>query len=153
MSPERSIEIQGLLNSDIQMQLDQCIALPASEKEVESAMELSLRWAQRCKTAFGDQPDKALFGIVQGGDNMKMRERSAQALKEMGLKGYAIGGLAVGEPQNVMTAVLDVTCPILPEDKPRYLMGLVHLMIFYKVLLVVLICLIVLCRHVQGAMV
>ncbi|WP_375660081.1 MULTISPECIES: tRNA guanosine(34) transglycosylase Tgt [unclassified Bartonella] len=123
MSPERSIEIQGLLGADIQMQLDQCIALPATEKEMEEAMELSLRWALRCKTAFGDQPDKALFGIVQGGDNMKLRERSAQALKEMDLKGYAIGGLAVGEPQSVMTAVLDTTCPILPEDKPRYLMG------------------------------
>ncbi|MCZ2328161.1 tRNA guanosine(34) transglycosylase Tgt [Bartonella sp. F02] len=123
MSPERSIEIQSLLNSDIQMQLDQCIALPASEREIEAAMELSLRWAQRCKTAFGDQPDKAMFGIVQGGDNTKLREYSAQALKEMDLKGYAIGGLAVGEPQSVMTAILDITCPILPEDKPRYLMG------------------------------
>ncbi|WP_100693336.1 tRNA guanosine(34) transglycosylase Tgt [Bartonella sp. 1-1C] len=123
MSPERSIEIQGLLDSDIQMQLDQCIALPASEREIEAAMELSLRWAQRCKKVFGDQPEKAMFGIVQGGDNMKLRERSAQALKEMDLKGYAIGGLAVGEPQDVMTAVLDVTCSILPEDKPRYLMG------------------------------
>ncbi len=123
MSPERSIEIQGLLNADIQMQLDQCIALPASEKEIEAAMERSLRWAKRCKIAFGNQPEKALFGIVQGGDNIKLRERSAQALKEMDLKGYAIGGLAVGEPQNVMTTVLDATCPILPEDKPRYLMG------------------------------
>ncbi|WP_041583241.1 tRNA guanosine(34) transglycosylase Tgt [Bartonella australis] len=123
MSPERSIEIQGLLDSDIQMQLDQCIALPASEREMEMAMELSLSWAQRCKTAFGDQPNKAMFGIVQGGDNMKLRERSAQALKEMDLKGYAIGGLAVGEPQNIMINVLDVVCSILPEDKPRYLMG------------------------------
>ncbi|WP_336294657.1 tRNA guanosine(34) transglycosylase Tgt [Bartonella sp. CB169] len=123
MSPERSIEIQGLLNADIQMQLDQCIALPASEKEIEAAMELSLRWAQRCKVAFGDQPGKALFGIVQGGDNLKLRERSAQVLKEMDLRGYAIGGLAVGEPQHVMVAVLETTCLILPEDKPRYLMG------------------------------
>ncbi|ENN91831.1 queuine tRNA-ribosyltransferase [Bartonella schoenbuchensis m07a] len=123
MSPERSIEIQGLLDSDIQMQLDQCIALPASEKEIEAAMELSLRWAQRCKTAFGNQPDKAMFGIVQGGDNMKLRERSVQALKEMDLKGYAIGGLAVGESQDVMIAVLDATCSLLPENKPRHLMG------------------------------
>ncbi|OPB29739.1 tRNA-guanine transglycosylase [Bartonella sp. WD12.1] len=123
MSPERSIEIQGLLDSDIQMQLDQCIALPASEKKIEAAMELSLRWAQRCKTAFGNQPDKAMFGIVQGGDSMKLRERSVQALKEMDLKGYAIGGLAVGETQDVMMAVLDATCSILPENKPRYLMG------------------------------
>ncbi|MDD9329747.1 MAG: tRNA-guanine transglycosylase, partial [Bartonella sp.] len=96
MSPERSIKIQELLDSDIQMQLDQCIALPASEREIEAAMELSLRWAQRCKKVFGDQAEKAMFGIVQGGDNMKLRERSAQALKEMDLKGYAIGGLAVG---------------------------------------------------------
>ncbi|AQX19916.1 queuine tRNA-ribosyltransferase [Bartonella sp. WD16.2] len=117
MSPERSIEIQGLLDSDIQMQLDQCIALPASEKEIEAAMELSLRWAQRCKTAFGNQSDKAMFGIVQGGDNMKLRERSVQTLKEMDLKGYAIGGLAVGETQDVMMAVLDATCSILPENK------------------------------------
>ncbi|KEG19610.1 queuine tRNA-ribosyltransferase [Bartonella bacilliformis Ver097] len=123
MSPERSIEIQGLLDSDIQMQLDQCIALPAKEREIEAAMELSLRWAQRCKTAFGHQPEKAMFGIVQGGDNMKLRERSVLALKEMDLKGYAIGGLAVGEPQDVMITVLDATCPLLPEDKPRYLMG------------------------------
>ncbi|MHC5308109.1 tRNA guanosine(34) transglycosylase Tgt [Bartonella sp. LJL80] len=123
MSPERSIEIQGLLDSDIQMQLDQCVALPASEKEMEAAMELSLRWAERCKTAFGHQPGKAMFGIVQGGDNPRLRERSATALKEMGLKGYAVGGLAVGEPQHVMMAMLEATCPILPEDKPRYLMG------------------------------
>ncbi|AQS41553.1 MAG: Queuine tRNA-ribosyltransferase [Candidatus Tokpelaia hoelldobleri] len=123
MSPERSIEIQGLLDSDIQMQLDQCVALPASHKEMEKAMELSLRWAERCKTAFGVQAGKAMFGIVQGGDNEKLRERSAEALKTLDLKGYAIGGLAVGEPQEVMMAMLDVTCPLLPEDKPRYLMG------------------------------
>lgn len=123
MSPERSIEIQGLLDSDIQMQLDQCVALPASLKEMEQAMELSLRWAERCKSAFGDQPGKAMFGIVQGGDNEALRARSARALKAMDLKGYAVGGLAVGEPQEVMMAMLEVTCPILPADKPRYLMG------------------------------
>lgn len=123
MSPERSIEIQGLLDSDIQMQLDQCVALPATVNEIEAAMELSLRWAERCKVAFGDQAGKAMFGIVQGGDNVKLRERSALSLKEMDLKGYAIGGLAVGEPQEVMMAMLDVTCPLLPQDKPRYLMG------------------------------
>ena len=123
MTPERSIEIQCLLDSDIQMQLDQCVALPASFKEMEKAMELSLRWAERCKTAFGDQPGKAMFGIVQGGDNASLRERSAHALKDLDLKGYSIGGLAVGEPQNVMMDMLDVTCSILPEDKPRYLMG------------------------------
>ena len=123
LTPERSIEIQCLLDSDIQMQLDQCVALPASFKEMEKAMELSLRWAERCKTAFGDQPGKAMFGIVQGGDNASLRERSAHALKDLDLKGYSIGGLAVGEPQNVMMDMLDVTCSILPQDKPRYLMG------------------------------
>ncbi|MGQ2902750.1 MAG: tRNA guanosine(34) transglycosylase Tgt [Neoaquamicrobium sediminum] len=123
LTPERSIEIQGLLDSDIQMQLDECVALPASEKEIERGMELSLRWAERCKTAFGDQPARAMFGIVQGGDVPALRERSALALKGMDLKGYAVGGLAVGEPQDVMLDMLGVTCPLLPADKPRYLMG------------------------------
>ncbi len=123
MSPERSIEIQGLLDSDIQMQLDECTALPASFNVMQKAMELSLRWAERCKVAFGNQPGKAMFGIVQGGDNVQLREQSALALKAMDLKGYAVGGLAVGEPQNVMLDILDVTCPLLPHDKPRYLMG------------------------------
>jgi queuine tRNA-ribosyltransferase len=123
MTPERSIEIQGLLDSDIQMQLDECVALPAKPTEIERAMELSLRWAERCKTAFGEQSGKAMFGIVQGGDVAELRIRSAQALKAMDLKGYSIGGLAVGEPQAVMLDMLDVTCPELPEEKPRYLMG------------------------------
>ncbi|HWK15397.1 MAG TPA: tRNA guanosine(34) transglycosylase Tgt [Rhizobiaceae bacterium] len=123
MSPERSIEIQGLLDSDIQMQLDECVALPADRDEIERAMEMSLRWADRCKTAFGDQPGKAMFGIVQGGDVAPLRERSAQALTELDLKGYAVGGLAVGEPQAVMLEMLDVVCPLLPLEKPRYLMG------------------------------
>jgi queuine tRNA-ribosyltransferase len=92
-------------------------------KEIERAMELSLRWAERCKAAFGDQPGKAMFGIVQGGDNAALRVRSAQALSAMELKGYAVGGLAVGEPQAVMLEMLDITCPELPADKPRYLMG------------------------------
>ena len=123
LTPERSIEIQGLLDSDIQMQLDQCVALPASKDEMQRAMELSLRWAERCKLAFGDQPGKAMFGIVQGGDDADLRVQSATALRDLDLKGYSIGGLAVGEPQNVMMDMLDVTCAILPEDKPRYLMG------------------------------
>jgi queuine tRNA-ribosyltransferase len=123
MSPERSIEIQGLLDSDIQMQLDECTALPAKDKEIERAMELSLRWAERCKAAFGEQPGKAMFGIVQGGDNPQLREKSAQALAAMDLKGYAVGGLAVGEPQAVMLEMLEITCPELPAQKPRYLMG------------------------------
>jgi len=123
MSPERSIEIQGLLDSDIQMQLDELVGLPAAETEIERAMERSLRWAERCKTAFGDQPGKAMFGIVQGGDNIGMRLRSAEALAAMNLKGYAVGGLAVGEPQEVMLEILEATCPALPDNKPRYLMG------------------------------
>ena len=123
MSPERSIEIQGLLDSDIQMQLDECVALPSEPKDIERAMELSLRWAERCKVAFGDQPGKAMFGIVQGGDVAALRARSAEALAAMDLKGYAVGGLAVGEPQQVMLDMLDVTCPLLPAAKPRYLMG------------------------------
>ncbi|MDN2580281.1 tRNA guanosine(34) transglycosylase Tgt [Aquibium sp. ELW1220] len=123
MTPERSIEIQGLLDSDIQMQLDECVALPAEPAEIERAMELSLRWADRCKVAFGEQPGKAMFGIVQGGDIAALRERSASALKAMDLKGYAVGGLAVGEPQAVMLDMLDVACPVLPAEKPRYLMG------------------------------
>ncbi len=123
MTPERSIEIQGLLDSDIQMQLDECVALPAEESDIERAMELSLRWAERCKSAFGEQPGKAMFGIVQGGDRAVLRERSALALKAMDLKGYSIGGLAVGEPQAVMLEMLDATCPVLPVEKPRYLMG------------------------------
>ncbi|WP_343314211.1 tRNA guanosine(34) transglycosylase Tgt [Brucella sp. BE17] len=123
MTPERSIEIQGLLDSDIQMQLDECVALPSPESNTERAMELSLRWAERCKIAFGDQPGKAMFGIVQGGDVARLRERSAEALKSMDLKGYSVGGLAVGEPQAVMLEMLEVVCPILPSEKPRYLMG------------------------------
>jgi queuine tRNA-ribosyltransferase len=123
LTPERSIDIQGLLDSDIQMQLDECVALPAGASDIERAMELSLRWAERCKTAFGDQPGKAMFGIVQGGDIGKLRERSADALAALDLKGCAVGGLAVGEPQQVMLEMLEATCPRLPQDKPRYLMG------------------------------
>ncbi|SCB41023.1 tRNA guanosine(34) transglycosylase Tgt [Rhizobium multihospitium] len=123
MSPERSIEIQGLLDSDIQMQLDECVALPATPKDIERAMEMSLRWAERCKVAFGNQPGKAMFGIVQGGDVPELRVRSAQALSGMDLKGYAVGGLAVGEPQEVMLRMLEITLPELPTEKPRYLMG------------------------------
>jgi queuine tRNA-ribosyltransferase len=123
MSPERSIEIQGLLGSDIQMQLDECIALPAPADEMKRAMELSLRWAERCKAAFGEQPGKAMFGIVQGGDDPALRVESAKALTALDLKGYAVGGLAVGEPQAVMLDILAATCPELSAEKPRYLMG------------------------------
>jgi len=123
MSPERSIEIQGLLGSDIQMQLDECVRLPAERAEVEKAMRLSLRWAERCKVAFGEQPGKAMFGIVQGGDLPDLRAESARALVDLDLKGYAIGGLAVGEPQAVMFSMIEATEPHLPQGKPRYLMG------------------------------
>jgi queuine tRNA-ribosyltransferase len=123
LTPERSIEIQGLLDSDIQMQLDECVALPGTGPDIERAMELSLRWAERCKAAFGEQPGKAMFGIVQGGDVARLRERSASVLAGMELKGYAVGGLAVGEPQAVMLDMIDVVAPVLPADKPRYLMG------------------------------
>lgn len=123
MSPERSIEIQGLLGSDIQMQLDECVHLPAERAEIEKAMHLSLRWAERCRVAFGEQPGKALFGIVQGGDIPELRVESARALTDLDLKGYAIGGLAVGEPQAVMLAMIETVEPHLPSAKPRYLMG------------------------------
>jgi queuine tRNA-ribosyltransferase len=123
LTPERSIEIQTLLDSDIIMQLDECIALPAERKEIERAMELSLRWAQRSKDAFGHQPHRALFGIVQGGDDPELRSRSAAGLKSIGFDGYSVGGLAVGEPQEVMFRVLSEITPELPTDKPRYLMG------------------------------
>jgi queuine tRNA-ribosyltransferase len=123
LTPERSIEIQGLLGSDIQMQLDECVKLPCSDEEAERAMELSLRWAERSRAAFGQQPGKAMFGIVQGGAVERLRERSAKALVDLDLKGYSIGGLAVGEPQEVMLAMIDVVEPLLPQEKPRYLMG------------------------------
>jgi len=123
LTPERSIEIQTLLDSDIIMQLDECIPLPSEYKEMERAMELSLRWAERSKTAFGNQPARSLHGIVQGGDNAELRARSAQGLKSIGFSGYSIGGLAVGEPQETMFRVLGEITPELPTDKPRYLMG------------------------------
>ncbi len=123
LTPERAIEIQRLLGADISMQLDECIRLPAPEAEVERAMTLSLRWAERCKRAFGAQPGRALYGIVQGGVSPDLRRRSARELVGIGFDGYAIGGLAVGEPQEVMYRTLEVTVPELPADRPRYLMG------------------------------
>ncbi len=123
LTPERSIEIQTLLDSDIIMQLDECISLPAERKEMERAMELSLRWAQRSKDAFGTQPHRALFGINQGGDDAELRSRSASGLTSIGFDGYSVGGLAVGEPQETMFRVLGEITPELPTDKPRYLMG------------------------------
>ena len=125
LTPERSIEIQCLLGADIQMQLDECIALPATYAETERAMQLSLRWAERSKAAFAvhGRPGQALFGIVQGGIEPALRRRSAEALVAMDLHGYAVGGLAVGEGQAAMLGVLDETLPHLPAAKPRYLMG------------------------------
>ena len=123
LTPERSIEIQGLLGSDIQMQLDECVKLPCSDTEAERAMELSLRWAERSAIAFGEQPGKAMFGIVQGGAVEALRIRSAEALAAMNLKGYSIGGLAVGEPQDIMLRMIETVEPFLPKEKPRYLMG------------------------------
>ena len=123
LTPERSIEIQTLLDSDIIMQLDECIPLPSNRKEMERAMELSLRWAQRSKDAFGHQPHRALFGINQGGDDPELRSRSAAGLKAIGFNGYSVGGLAVGEPQETMFRVLSEITPELPTEKPRYLMG------------------------------
>ena len=123
LTPERSIEIQLLLDSDIIMQLDECISLPSERNEMERAMELSLRWAVRSKTRFGDQPNRMLFGIVQGGDDIELRHRSAAGLQAIDFDGYSVGGLAVGEPQEVMFRVLQEVTPALPTDKPRYLMG------------------------------
>ena len=127
MSPERSVEIQQLLGSDIQMQLDECIALPAPREDVERAMRLSLRWAERSRAKFeqmgGPGRGQALYGIVQGGDVPDLRVASAQALGEMPFEGYSVGGLAVGEPQDVMLKMLEVTTPAMPVEKPRYLMG------------------------------
>ena len=126
LTPERSIEIQALLDSDIQMQLDECIALPASREEMERAMRLSLRWAERSLRQFEKQPDRigrAMFPIVQGGTDEALRITSARELRGLDCKGYAVGGLAVGEPQDEMLRVLRATCPELPEDRPRYLMG------------------------------
>lgn len=124
LTPERAIDIQAdQVGSDIVMQLDECPALPAPRDEVRKAMDLSLRWAERCKHAFGAREAQNLFAIVQGGVDPGLRRESAEALVREGFDGYAIGGLAVGEPQADMLATLDVTTPLLPQDRPRYLMG------------------------------
>jgi queuine tRNA-ribosyltransferase len=124
LTPERAIEVQLLLGSDIAMQLDECVRLPAEHADIERAMQLSLRWAERCKRAFESAPDgHMLFGIVQGGDVPELRHASARGLIELGFHGYAIGGLAVGEPQEVMLAMIEEAAPILPADRLRYLMG------------------------------
>lgn len=128
LSPERAMEIQCLLGSDIQMVLDECPALPAERPVIEKSMAMSMRWAQRSRAAFLLQPEEmrtgaACFGIVQGGNYTDLRQQSAHQLQEIGFEGYAVGGLAVGEPQAVMFDTLDGTVPYLPVDRPRYLMG------------------------------
>jgi queuine tRNA-ribosyltransferase len=124
LTPERAVEIQGLLGADIAMQLDECTKLPAAPADLERAMRLSLAWAERSKRAFAGAADgRALFGIVHGGDDTGLRRESARALVDLGFDGYAIGGLAVGEPQETMLRVVEETTALLPSDKPRYLMG------------------------------
>jgi len=123
LTPERSMEIQKLLGSDIVMCFDECPALPADRDRIAESMRLSMRWAQRSRDAFGDRPGHALFGIQQGGLEQDFREESAEALKEIGFDGYAVGGLAVGEGQEKMFDCLDYAPDMLPVDKPRYLMG------------------------------
>ncbi|MBU2936278.1 MULTISPECIES: tRNA guanosine(34) transglycosylase Tgt [Pacificibacter] len=123
ITPERSMEIQKLLGSDIVMCFDECPALPATDEEVAKSMRMSMRWAQRSRDAFGDRPGHALFGIMQGGVTPELREESAKALVDIGFDGYAIGGLAVGEGQEAMFGVLEYAPEFLPQDKPRYLMG------------------------------
>ena len=123
LTPERSMEIQKLLGSDIVMCFDECPALPADDQRVAESMRLSMRWAQRSRDAFGDRPGHALFGIMQGGVTPHLREESAKALVDIGFDGYSVGGLAVGEGQEAMFGVLDYAPDYLPTDKPRYLMG------------------------------
>ncbi len=123
LTPERSMEIQRLLGSDIVMCFDECPALPADRGRIAESMRLSMRWAARSREAFGDRPGHALFGIMQGGLEQDLREESAEALKQVGFEGYAVGGLAVGEGQEAMFSCLDYAPDFLPQDKPRYLMG------------------------------
>ena len=123
LSPERSMEIQKMLGSDIVMCFDECPALPASYEKIADSMKLSMRWARRSREAFGDRPGHALFGIQQGGLEYDLRVESAETLRSIEFEGYAIGGLAVGEGQEAMFRVLDFAPDMLPADKPRYLMG------------------------------
>ena len=123
LTPEYSMEIQRLLGSDIVMSFDECTPFPATEKQAKSSMDLSMRWAQRSRDAFGDRPGYALFGIQQGSTFKDMRAESAEKLINIGFDGYAVGGLAVGEGQDLMFEVLEYAPNQLPKDKPRYLMG------------------------------
>ncbi|MEK9725910.1 MAG: tRNA guanosine(34) transglycosylase Tgt, partial [Rhodospirillaceae bacterium] len=123
LTPERSIQIQHMLDADITMVLDECTPYPATAEQAEQSMQLSMRWAERSKNAFRRRPGYGLFGIVQGSTFAELREESAKALTAIGFDGYAIGGLAVGEGRDEMFRTLDVTVPHLPADRPRYLMG------------------------------
>ena len=123
LTPERSMDIQRMLDADVTMAFDECTPFPATPEQAEESMQLSMRWAERSKEAFIERQGYGLFGIVQGGVYKDFREQSADALKTIGFDGYAIGGLAVGEGQEVMFDVLDYTPGFLPTDKPRYLMG------------------------------
>ncbi|MBO0733292.1 MAG: tRNA guanosine(34) transglycosylase Tgt, partial [Methylocapsa sp.] len=123
LTPERAMEIQELLDSDIRMQLDECVQLPSPEPEVRRALNLSLAWAERSKMAFAARTGRALYGIVQGGASEILRTESAKALAAIGFDGYALGGLAVGEPRPLMLAMIECSLPHLPPDRPRYLMG------------------------------
>src|SRR5271168_992295 len=123
LTPKRSVEIQHLLGADVTMALDECTPYPSPREAVEASMELSMRWAERSQRSFVERPGHGIFGIVQGGVHVDLRLRSAARLTEIGFDGYAIGGLAVGEGQSVMFEILDATAPALPQDRPRYLMG------------------------------
>jgi queuine tRNA-ribosyltransferase len=123
LTPERSIEIQHLLGADITMALDECTPFPAERAAVEASMELSMRWAERSRAAFAEHPGRGIFGIVQGGVHPDLRQLSATRLVEIGFDGYAIGGLAIGEGQATTFAMVEATVPSLPEERPRYLMG------------------------------
>ena len=123
LTPERSVAIQHLLGADITMAFDECTPYPASREAVESSMELTMRWAERSRRAFIDRSGHGILGIVQGGIDPDLRVRSAATAIDIGFDGYAVGGLAIGEGQQTMFAVLDATVRALPEDRPRYLMG------------------------------
>jgi queuine tRNA-ribosyltransferase len=123
LSPEKSIEVQQALGSDIMMAFDECAPYPADREYVKPSMELTTRWLRRCKDAWTNRESQALFGIMQGGMYRDLREQSAKDIVDLDLPGYAIGGLSVGEPKEVMCSVLDYATDLLPVNKPRYLMG------------------------------
>ena len=123
ISPEKAMEIQNALGSDIMMAFDECAPYPADREYVKNSLERTTRWLKRCKEAHKNTEKQALFGIIQGGMYKDLREQSAKEILELDLPGYAVGGLSVGEPKELMYEVLDYTVPLMPEDKPRYLMG------------------------------